>query len=440
MAGIGSGALANIVSGLAMNLGSLVLEEMGETWGFEEDLEKLKDTVNTIKDVLSYAEQRQVESQAVQGWLKRLGSVVYDADDLFDEFSTMVMRKELTTGSTLSDQVRLFLTDLPTHVKKLRGKLDAIAEDGNKYAFKLQGSDNIGQALLSLGKREDRETHSFVPEDEVIGREEDREKIVEMLMLDVEEKISVLSIVGMGGLGKTVLAELVFNDDKIKNHFESSCKANCAGVIGGKKYLLVLDDLWNENREKWLKLENLLRTGSMGSKILITTRSKKVAKIAGKTTPYDLKGLSDEKSWSLFESMAFESRDSTDQLVEVGKEIVKKYANVPLAIKTLGCHLYGKEESVWLLFKENELPKIPEGGDSIMAILKISYYHLPSLLKNCFAYCALFPKNYEMDNKSLIYLWMTKGFIIPSPEGQSLEDAEIDMGVTERLRRIFAGH
>ncbi|GAB2282555.1 hypothetical protein Dimus_017095 [Dionaea muscipula] len=144
---------------------------------------------------------------------------------------------------------------------------------------------------------------------------------------------------------------------------------------------------------------------NIGSKILITTRSSAVAEIAGMT--YGLKELYEEMSWFLFKRVAFKPRQQQRlylNLEEVGKETVKKCTNIPLAITTLGRFLYGKEESMWLSFKENELPKIPEGGDIIMVILKISYHHFPSPLKNCFAICALFPKDYVMDYKELIYL------------------------------------
>ncbi|GAB2279570.1 hypothetical protein Dimus_014213 [Dionaea muscipula] len=459
----GSGILANVVSELLKKLGSTALEEFAAAWGFKDQLKKLKETATIINDVLSDAEQRQVRDKPVQRWLERLRSVVYDADDLFDEFSTIVMRKELMSGSRLTKEVRLFFSSsnqaafafkMARQVKKIRGRLDDIAEDGNKYAFRqIHGSDIFVQ-------REDRETHSFVHTEEVIGRDEDRKKIVEMLMLDVEEKMSVLSIVGMGGLGKTTLAQLVFNDDKIKEHFESrfwvcvgevydtkevianilmsatgkkpdevgidQLQSQLRSIIDGKKYLLVLDDVWNEDRNKWRELEKLLKVGSMGSKILVTTRSWDVAKIIGTTTPYNLEVLSEEKSWSLFERVAFKpGQQLHPNLVKVGKEIVKKCANVPLAIVTLGSLLYGQEESKWLPFMENELHKIAESGNDIIPILKISYHHLRSPLKKCFVYCSLFPKDYRMDKETLIYLWMAEGFIIPSYEGQSLEDAAL---------------
>ncbi|GAB2279528.1 hypothetical protein Dimus_039355 [Dionaea muscipula] len=208
-------------------------------------------------------------------------------------------------------------------------------------------------------------------------------------------------------------------------------------IIDGKKYLLVFDDVWNEDRNKWRELEKLLKVGSMGNKILVTTRSWEVAKIVGTTTRYDLEVLSEEKSWSLFERVAFKpGQQLHPNLVKVGKEIVKKCANVPLAIVTLGSLLYDQEESKWLPFMENELHKIAESGNDIIPILKISYHHLRSPLKKCFVYCSLFPKDYEMDKEALIYLWMAEGFIIPSYEGQSLEDAG-EMYFLTLLQRCF---
>ncbi|GAB2297008.1 hypothetical protein Dimus_031112 [Dionaea muscipula] len=468
--------LLNIAEGLLKNLGSTALEEIAAAWGFKDQLEKLKDTANTIKGVLSDAEQRQEGSQAVQHWLERLRSVVYDADDLFDEFSTMVMRKELKTGSRLSKEVRLFFSSsnpaafaykMARQVKEIRERLDGIAKDGNEFAFRLHGND--GQALSCRR----RQAYSYVDADEVIGRDEDRKAIVEMLLdPNVDENISVLSIVGIGGLGKTTLAQLVYNDEEVQKHFElklwvcvsdvfdikviiekilmsatstkpqdveiEQLQTQLRKVIGGNHYLLVLDDMWNENRDKWLELEALLMVGRKGSKILVTSRSKRVAKIAGRTPPYELKGLSEEESWLLFEKMAFETGQQQlyPKLVEVGKEIVKKCANVPLAIRTLGGLLYGEEEGVWLSFRENELAKIAEGGNNIITILKISYHQLWSPLKNCFAYCALYPKDYEMHKETLISLWMAEGFITPSYEGESLEEAG-EMYFLTLLQRCF---
>ncbi|XP_021765678.1 putative disease resistance protein RGA3 [Chenopodium quinoa] len=195
--------------------------------------------------------------------------------------------------------------------------------------------------------------------------------------------------------------------------------------VGDKKYLLVLDDIWNENREEWLKLRALLKIGRKGSKIIITTRSREVAKIMGTVPAYDLQGLKEEKAWELFQKMAFEpgQAEQMPRLMEVGKDIVKKCANVPLAIRAVGSLLYGKNENKWLSIKNRSLVNIFDSQNGIMDILKLSYQQLQSPLKNCFAYCALFPKDHEFNKEALMNLWMAEGFIISkNNEDQSLED------------------
>lgn len=117
------------------------------------------------------------------------------------------------------------------------------------------------------------------------------------------------------------------------------------------KYLLVLDDVWTENRNDWLKLVDLLLGGQRGSWILVTTRSHETARIAGGGPKYVLQGLSEEHSWCLFERTAFGSEQlkPNDQLVKVGKEIVEACVGVPLAIRVAGSLLYGQDKSKWLM-------------------------------------------------------------------------------------------
>ncbi|XP_056698621.1 putative disease resistance protein RGA3 isoform X1 [Spinacia oleracea] len=126
---------------------------------------------------------------------------------------------------------------------------------------------------------------------------------------------------------------------------------------------------------------------------------------------HELKGLSDEDSWCLFERIAFNqgSKQVDDALVVVGKNIVKKCANVPLSIRVIGSMLYDQDKSKWLSFQEIDLAKIRQGEDGIMQILKFSYYHLTRELKTCFSYCALFPKDYEIRKEFLINLWLAEG-------------------------------
>ncbi|XP_056692119.1 putative disease resistance protein RGA3 isoform X2 [Spinacia oleracea] len=446
--------LFNIAQQLLNNMSSAAIEEVASAWGYKTQLVKLKNTINTIRDVLLDAEQKQPNSHAIRGWLQRLRVAVYDADDLFDEITSLTTQKDVCLFFSKINQLH-FGSTIARKIKHIRENLDDIAKDGMTFGFRLR-VDEEG----AMGRKKREQSYSYVREEDIVGRDSDKVAILGMLLsCNVEEVVSVIPVVGIGGLGKTTLAQLVYNYEKVEDHFElrlwvcvsdvfdikvivekilasttyvkpgdldmEQLQRQLRNCIGGKRYFLVLDDVWNEDREEWLKLRALLFCGGPGSKILVTTRSRQVASIMATGSCYDLRHLSEAESWFLFGKMAFEpGQESKDpKLVEVGKQIVRKCANVPLAIRTVGGLLYARDQKRWLAFKDNELAKITETENSIMPILKLSYDHLQSSLKHCFAYCALFPKDYELQKERLISLWIAGGFVVPSCERQSLEDA-----------------
>ncbi|KAB1225423.1 putative disease resistance protein RGA4 [Morella rubra] len=138
--------------------------------------------------------------------------------------------------------------------------------------------------------------------------------------------------------------------------------------------------------------------------------------------------------------MAFEEGKEPENtsIVKIGREIVAKCVGVPLAIRTIGGLLYFKNpETEWLSFMTNELSRIPQNENDIIPTLKLSYDKLPSHLKQCFAYCSLFPKNYEFKKSTLIYLWMAQGFILVSNQHQELEDIGHDYFMDLLWRSFF---
>ncbi|KAJ8646483.1 hypothetical protein MRB53_008231 [Persea americana] len=194
--------------------------------------------------------------------------------------------------------------------------------------------------------------------------------------------------------------------------------------LGCKKFLLVLDDMWNENREECDRLKHYLR-GAQGSRIIVTTRSKKAALIMGTLPPLELAGLSEEDCWSLFKKRAFApgEEDTYPNLIVRGKEIVKKCGGLPLAAKALGSLMcFKREETEWTFLKESEVWNLHDQENCILPALKLSYYHLPPHLKQCFAYCSLFPKDYKFKKENLIQLWMAEGLIQPSKDCKQMED------------------
>ncbi|KAK4594011.1 hypothetical protein RGQ29_017906 [Quercus rubra] len=454
------GALFNVAEGIIGQLGNLALKELELLWGVKEELQKLEDTVSTIKAVILDAEEQQAQNHTIRIWLGRLKDALYEADDLLDDFSTEVLRREAMTRNKKAKEVRIFFSKsnqlayglkMGHKIKAIRERLYSIAKDREFHLEERRRETRVMDLM--------RETDYFVCAENVIGREHDKKVIIERLLdSDIEENVSVYSIVGFGGLGKTTLAQLVFNDEEIQKIFErklwvcisddfdveiivkkileyakgekleklerNASKKDLQKEIDGKRFLLVLDDVWNDDLGKWDKLKEILLAGARGSRILVTTRHEKVAESSKTIETYRLEGLKDEDSWSLFKQKAFRNgrEPENSKFKEIGMEIVSKCKGVPLAIKTIGSLLYSKKsEEEWLFFKNNEFSMINEAN--ILPILRLSYDHLPSHLKQCFAYCSLFPKDYEIKKERLVKLWMAQGFIKSLGQNQCLEDA-----------------
>ncbi|KAG6632402.1 hypothetical protein CIPAW_13G157000 [Carya illinoinensis] len=435
--------LFDIAARIIESLGSHALKEIGLLWGVTDELEKLKNTVSTIQAVLLDAEEQSAVNCQVRDWLEKLKDVVYDADDLLDGFFTEHLLREMMTRDKMAKKVRIFLSKsnqlvynfkMGHKIKAIRQKLDAISNDRTKF--------HLDERPVEIGVRA-RNTHSY-------------KEILKRLLSD-SENVGILPITGIRGLGKTTLAQFIFNDEEIDKHFQLkmwACvsesfevekvigkilesmkkkKPDVSGMdalgrilreeIGGKKYLLVLDDVWNEDVKKWDDLKVLLEVGASGSRILITTRSKIIAQITQTIAEYSLQCLDERESWCLFKQVAFENGQEpvNSRKVEVGKEIVEKCSGVPLVIKTIGrlLSLENSEEG-WVSFKNNKLQKIKE--NDILPTLKLSYDQLPSHLKQCFAYYSIFPKDYVMEKSKLINLWIAKGFIKPPNQNECLED------------------
>jgi Leucine-rich repeat (LRR) protein len=437
-------------------------EQIGLLWGVKDEIESLTNTVSTIKDVLLDAEEKQAAGdRAVRRWLGRLEDAIYDADDLLDAVSTEALRREIMTHDKKAKQVRIFFSKsnqlayrlkMTRKIKAIRKRLDAINADRKNFQLEVRHVET------RVVNRDRDQTHSLVRQEVVIGRENDKKAVIDCLMdSNVEENVSILPIVGIGGLGKTTLAQLVFNDKQIQKHFDLKmwvCVSDIFDVktivakilesatnkeqptvemntlvnyllkeIDGKKYFLVLDDVWNGDHGKWCRLKEVLMGGARGSRILVTTRNEivartirqeSVARIIGTVESYSLKGLAEDTSWSLFKQKAFAKGQEPENssIVALGKEIVKKCQGVPLAITTIGSLLGSKNsETEWLSFKNNELSKIFQNENDIIPTLKLSYDHLPSHLKHCFAYCSLYPKDYKIDTSNLVKLWIAQGFV-----------------------------
>jgi leucine-rich repeat protein SHOC2 len=155
--------------------------------------------------------------------------------------------------------------------------------------------------------------------------------------------------------------------------------------LAGKRYLLVLDDIWNESYEKWAQLRTYLMCGAQDSKILVTTRSTIVTQTMGVSVPYIVNGLTPKESWCLLKNIITygdESKRVNQTLESIGEKIAKKCCGVPLAIRTIGGILQSKsDEREWIDVLQGDFWKLCEDEESIMPVLKLSYENLSPQLR-----------------------------------------------------------
>lgn len=179
------------------------------------------------------------------------------------------------------------------------------------------------------------------------------------------------------------------------------------------KFLLVIDNWWVEDFNSWENLRAPLLTGRERSKVLITTRNEKVCRAMHALSRPSLAGLDDDECWQLLESLALPqviNDIDRDRLATLGKEIAKRCQGSPLAAKTLGTLLNGAREEEWSDVL-SEMRALKDDTNGVLATLKISYHHLPYHIKQCFAYCAIFPNCYKFERDQVIRYWMAEGLI-----------------------------
>ncbi|XP_025827546.1 putative disease resistance protein RGA1 isoform X3 [Panicum hallii] len=298
-----------------------------------------------------------------------------------------------------------------------------------------------------------RQTSSDVVEELIVGRAEEKRKIIGSLLAGMSEKIIILPIYGIGGIGKTTLARLIYNDPNFKCYthvwvdvsrrfdLNKICESTISQISGkesranerkivhscltkllsGKKILIVLDDLWEDDQFHLQELKDMLYHADSNIIILVTTRSERVAgRICTNLQPYKILPLTNDMCWDIIKQRsAFEARDDKKQLTNIGREIAQKCGGVALAAQSLGFTLRSMNFNQWMNVKDNDIWNEPVSTDAslpnhVLASLKLSYSQMDLSLKKCFSYCAIFPKGHKIVKYDVIYQWISLDFIKPT--------------------------
>ncbi|PRQ20565.1 putative P-loop containing nucleoside triphosphate hydrolase, leucine-rich repeat domain, L [Rosa chinensis] len=473
-----------LISVLLEQLASVVYQHTNEVvklvLNADKDVKSFSSNLKAIQAVLEDAEKKQVTEVSVGDWLEKLKDVSYEMDDVLDEWNTELLRQQveekqvvegdnalvtkkkvcfpMPSGCFCFGQVNKAIHhhNIARRIKELNEKLTLIAAEKAMYGFHqstIGGHDD--QQLIQR-----QITSSLVDISTIFGREEEKEYLLSNLLRESNQdggssqegkRFLVIPIVGMGGMGKTTLAQLAYNNENVTAHFDKKvwvcvsdpfdeikiAKAIIENLDGtqsslneleillqhiktrveNKKLLMVLDDVWTEEHKKWenLKLQVIMQRCAKGSKILVTTRKEGVAKMMRATSSMiHLDKLNDTDCLALFNSFAFLDReeDEANGFGAIGEEIVKKCKGLPLAAKTLGSLVwYKKTREEWRDVLNSKIWELEEVEEQVFRPLLLSYYDLVPAVKRCLLYCAIFPKDYDFQKDDLIELWMSQDYL-----------------------------
>ncbi|XP_038970787.1 putative disease resistance protein RGA3 [Phoenix dactylifera] len=435
-------------------------EEAAKILGVPDEIKKLHRRLKRMRVGLADAENRRFDDEGINLWLNELRDLMYDADDIVDE-CRIEGEKLLSSNSSSSrcaEWVRCcnppfaclhkvgFRHEIGNRIRDLNLRLDELAKDKADLHLTPAPHDDRCKSRIS------RKTSPVLVEPDLVGEkiEDDTRRLVDLLTKEYKKKIPVFAIVGMGGIGKTTLAQKIYNDEKLRDNFnqmpriwlcvsqefsESDLLRSIVQQAGGdpghakekevlepmlsellrnKKFFAVLDDVWDA--QIWDKLlRNPLQSGLAGSRILITTRNINIAQQMGAIQTHIVDKLSREDGWSLICKMVFEEDEEgeRDVLKDVGMRIVEKCDGLPLGLRTIGGVLRtkAKRQSEWELVLSSSAWSFTKLPDGAMGALYLRYLHLPPPLKQCFTCFSLFPEDYLIYRGFFLNSCTAEGFV-----------------------------
>ncbi|XP_071735240.1 disease resistance protein RGA2-like [Rutidosis leptorrhynchoides] len=481
---MGDPIVSSVINQVMERSTSLATQDFAVLWGLKSHLRSLRTIFTQIQSVLADAEIKQRKNKDLQNWLRKLRAASFQVENVLEEVSTEALLRRLHVERGIKNNVSTFFSasnplqfriQMVQKVKEIRQVLDSVAAERINFELIEGVSEFETVADVEFGEiRSIRANGSIESEIEsvesILGRDEVKEMIVDKICNDLvyldnvsDDFVRVYAVWGVGGLGKTTLARMVYKDlrveklydlkiwlcvsdefsivrlvrDVLKSIDDDSCdltdmelgalQRRLRDRLKRRRFLMVLDDVGNLNKGEWDEFMESLRCGCRGSAVLVNTRSVNVANMIATdpTLVYPLGCLSDNDSWLLFKRYAFVEKEfDSVEFETIGKAIVKKCEGLPLALKVLGSSMCVKSSvSEWLTVVKSEVWELTDEGSFgfILPSLKLSYDNLPSHMRQCFALCSIFPKGHEMDKQLLVELWVAYGFV-PSKGEADLYD------------------
>ncbi|XP_047951645.1 putative late blight resistance protein homolog R1B-8 [Salvia hispanica] len=470
---------------MAYNLQSLItilqqiLDPEESLWIVDRNKPQLQSLLQKAESLMHILEKSSLTNILPSNLESQIRDVSYKAEDIIE--SRMVSSKLMQDRRSKFEQVVSNSVSLafPTpDLQQVTQELDSAMEqvvklmEGKKTTSSNRASFSHGDVQqvvesLSLVEVEKKKIPAGAPllssKINLVGVDAYLMQLKDRLT-NMQTKLEIIPITGMGGIGKSTLARNLYDDPLITNRFDyrgwaaisqlpnmrdillsllrrldekiddelSGCNENELKDIlykrlFGRRYMIVLDDIWST--KFWDEIRMYFPDNNDGSRIMITTRESHVAQYVAnsKSLHHDMQLLNEAVSWDLLRQTVFGEEDCPLELQEMGYKISSDCGGLPLAIHVIGGLLSKVERSkdAWKHFSANVKASIVESEEQYSNILSLSYNYLPIYLKPCFLYMGAFPEDYKIKGSRLISLWIADGFV-KSNGGKSLEEEAMD--------------
>ncbi|KAH0684537.1 hypothetical protein KY289_022289 [Solanum tuberosum] len=461
------------VSFAVQKLGDFLIQQVSLLTNLRDEVRWLRNELLFIQSFLRDAELKQSGDHRIQQWVFEINSIANDAVAILETYSFEAGKRasRIKACACICRKEKKFY-NVAEEIQSLKQRIIDISRKRETYGITNINS-NAGEGP-SNQVRTLRRTTSYVDDQDCIfvGLQDVVQTFLAQL-LKAEPRRTVLSIYGMGGLGKTTLARNLYKNPNIASSFptrawicvsqeyntidllktiiksiqgcaketldllekmaEIDLENHLRKLLTECKYLVVVDDVWQ--REAWESLKRAFPDGKNGSRVIITTRKEDVAERADdRGVVHKLRFLSQEESWDLFRRKLLDVRAMATDMERLAKDMVEKCRGLPLAIVVLsGLLSHKKGLSEWQKVKDHLWKYIKEDKSiEISNILSLSYNDLSTALKQCFLYFGIFPEDQVIEADNIIQLWMAEGFI---PRGEERMEDVAEGFLNELIRR-----
>ncbi|KAK4709894.1 hypothetical protein R3W88_004407 [Solanum pinnatisectum] len=409
---------------------SLICDHKEQLWALHEKVSSLGVFLNNFEKNNVSEEMTYLEVQ-----VKEVASAI--------EYTIQLRVTEFEMANTKSQNKRT-RRNFHHSLQQVAVDIDRVTKESTKIPDK--GKQASEESLVQDFSSSANDVLKF--NNSMVGRGDQRERLLEDLTRGYSGEPKVIPIIGMGGIGKTTLAIEVYNDARVRSHFDVCAWATLSqqhnvkeillnllrstkgGTIDmtdeaeladmlhkslyGKRYLIVMDDIWSS--KAWDDVRRCFPSQNKGSRILLTTRNNEVACYANtENLALQMSFMDQDESWNLFKSVAFanEALPLPSEFENIGKKIAEKSHGLPLTIVVVAGLLKSKKTiEDWESVAEDVKSFVNNDPDEQCShVLGLSYNHLTSDLKTCLLYFGIFPEDTEIPTKHLKRFWMAEGFL-----------------------------